>query len=298
MKKILTTCILLGMGGLAYSQGYMGLHFVGSSPLNTFCDTGYRNGYGINFEFLSNNLLRKSTNANNVGIRFGLAFDYQAAGKEKYDVTLNTPDNDPGYLRYNNSHLGFRGIMRISFLDEGRVNPYFDAFTGLRGFYSHKYLSFKEPRPDYESEQSEQIMNGWTWRYGGSLGVQYRINSTFSVDTRVTYSRGSETDWLNMNTLNMENQETSYRTSYTTTDLLIYTVGITIRFNGCGSCRSGSSTTPSDNSNNDNQQEPQKVTKPKKKKNITVTPGTPGSTTPKKPIEVKPTPEAKPKPAY
>lgn len=299
MKKLLLFSFLFFLSGGIKAQ-YIGMHFIGSSAQNMFCDSAYRHGYGFNMEFYSNNLLRKSVNPNALDLRFGIGFDIQGAGKEKRAVILNTPNSDPGKEKLSNSHIGITANMRLTFLGEKRLSPYLDGFVGLRGFYSHRELTIDDPNPDYETSTSEQLLSTGTTRYGASFGMMYRLNRVVSVDTRVTYSAGSAGNWLNLNTVDQKDNIVSYRVSNTTTDLFIYRIGFVFNLNPTP--RETSSTpivnpvTPSDT--NAIVQPVTPVETPKKKRNVDVTPSpTPSPTpTPKKPLEVKPLPPPAPKP--
>lgn len=303
MKKLILLSFLFLLVGGVKAQPYIGLHFIGSSAQNMFCDSAYRHGYGFNMEFFSNNLLRHSINPNALALRFGFGFDFQGAGREKRSVILNTPNSDPGKETLKNSHIGASANMRLTFLGEKRVSPYIDGFVGLRGFYSHRELSIDKPNPDYETSSSEQLFSTGTTRYGASFGMMYRLNRVISVDTRVTYSAGSAGDWLNLNTVTQQDNVVSYHVSNTTTDLFMYRVGFVFNL---GRQPRETPTNPVVNpvTPTDSITPPLPVTPveptPKKKRSVDVTPSpTPSPTpapTPKKPLEVKPTPPPAPKP--
>ncbi len=299
MKKLVLLGFLFVLAGGIKAQPYIGLHFIGSSAQNMFCDSAYRHGYGFNMEFFSNNLLRNTVNPNALDLRYGFGFDIQGAGREKRSVILSTPNNDPGKEILKNSHLGVSATMRLTFLGEKRVSPYLDGFVGLRGFYSHRELTIDKPNPDYETSTSEQISMAGTTRYGGSVGIMYGLNRVISVDTRVTYSAGSAGNWVNLNTVNQQDNIVSYRISNTTTDLFIYRVGFVFNLNP--KPRETSNTivnpvTPTDTTVPVQPATP--VVTPKKKRNVDVTPSpTPApAPSPKKPLEVKPLPPPAPAP--
>lgn len=299
MKKLVLLSFLFLLAGGIKAQPYIGMHFIGSSAQNMFCDSAYRHGYGFNMEFFSNNLLRKNVNPNALDLRWGLGFDVQGAGREKRSVILSTPNSDPGKEILKNSHLGVSATMRLTFLGEKRVSPYLDGFVGLRGFYSHRELTIDKPNPDYETSTSEQISMSGTTRFGGSFGVMYRLNRVISVDTRVSYSAGSTGNWVNLNTVNQKDNIVSYRISNTTTDLFIYRVGFVFNLNP--KPRETSNTivnpvTPTDTTVPVQPAPP--VVTPKKKRNVDVTPSpTPApAPSPKKPLEVKPLPPPAPAP--
>ncbi|HCS19741.1 MAG TPA: hypothetical protein DIW47_04115 [Bacteroidetes bacterium] len=300
MKKLVLLSFLFLLAGGLKAQPYIGMHFIGSSAQNMFCDSAYRHGYGFNMEFFSNNLLRNSVNPNALDLRFGFGFDIQGAGREKRSVILATPNSDPGKEVLKNSHLGASATMRLTFLGEKRLHPYVDGFIGLRGFYSNRELTIDKPNPDYETTTSEQILSAGTTRYGGSFGLMYRLNRVVSIDTRVTYSDGSAGNWLNLNTVNQEDNIVSYRVSNTTTDLFIYRVGFVFNLNPEPKKTSGT-TIVNPITSNDSIAPLQQVTPvetPKKKRRIDVTPSpTPSpKPSPKKPLEVKPLPPPAPKP--
>lgn len=292
MKKFTLLFLVLLLAGASKAQPYLGLHFIGSSPINTFCDSAYRNGYGFNMEFFSNNLIRNQVNPNALGLRFGLGVDFQGAGKEKRSVILNTPNSDPGKEKLSNSHIGLSATLRLSFLEEKRVSPYIDGFVGLRGFYSHRELSLDKHNPEYESTSSEQLFSVGTTRYGASVGAMYRLNSVISIDTRFTYSAGSAGNWLNLNSVNQQDNVVSYRVSNTTTDLFMYNIGFVFRINP--SMRDNDDEAPVNPVTPDEEIEETPTPTPRKRRSETITPSP--TPTPKKPLEVKPTPPPAPKP--
>lgn len=279
--------LFTAFGGGAFAQPYLGIHFVGSKAQNTFCDSAYRNGYGFSMEFFSNNLLR-NTPQRAVGLRFGLGWDIQWAGHHSESVILNTPNSDPGKEKFSNTHLGLTASARLTFMPYSRLTPYIDGHVGLRGFYTNQILTMDDPSPEYESSTSNSILSTGTQRYGGSVGLMYRLTNNIYLDTRVTYSKGTAGNWINLNNINYENGVANYDRTRTTTDLLIYHVGFNFRFN-CS--KKTSNTSPSNNTTPKNTTPKKEI---KKRKTVTETPSP--SPTPKKPLEVKPTPPPAPKP--
>lgn len=267
MKKLFTLFIVsVTLTGASYAQPYIGLGFIGSSALNEFCDSSYRNGYGFNMEFFSNNLLRKAVNPNAFALRAGIGFDIQGAGNEKRSVILNTPNSDPGKEKFANSHFGMRATLRMGFLEQSKVSPYIDGFIGLRGFYTHRTLSIDEVNPEYESNTSEQTMDNWTRRYGASVGAMYRLNRVVSLDTRITYSAGTNADWTNLNTVVREDNVVSYRVSNSYTDLFMYNVGFVFRIDPKPKTRT--KTSPNTPTVPTNPVTPTEEIKPKKKSGL------------------------------
>ncbi|MBI1223148.1 MAG: hypothetical protein GC180_11135 [Bacteroidetes bacterium] len=287
MKKIHTLLLFLFLGSFVNAQPYLGMHFVGSSALNNFCDSGYKNGYGFGMEFFSKNLLQ-STKTKAVDFRFGIGFDIQGAGRHSQSVIFNTSNSAPGKEVYSNSHVGLTGSARLMFFPEKRLNPYIDGNIGLRGFYTQQTLTLDKPDPNYQSSTDNSILHAGTQRYGGSLGLMYRLTHTIYLDTRVTYSAGTTGNWINLDHIKYENGIANYQNTRTTTDLFIYYVGFSFRFHKSNHNGEGTSNPPKKTTS---------PSAPKKKKVITTTPSP--SPTPKKPLEVKPTPPApKPKPQY
>ncbi|MDX5320553.1 MAG: hypothetical protein LPK45_05610 [Bacteroidota bacterium] len=277
----------------------MGIHFIGSRAQQMFCDSSYKNGFGVNLEFFSNNMLRNSR-VNALDLRFGLGFDIMGAGSRSEPVILNTQNSDPGKERFSNSHLGLTGSVRLMFLPNLRVNPYIDGHVGLRGFFTEQTLTMDNPTPEYEASTNKNILRTGTQRWGGSVGLMYQINRTLSLDTRVTYSYGTTGNWINLDRIAYENGVAAYQNSRTETDLLIYHVGLVVRFGQkerethTPTISPNTTTVPTDTDTTP-------TTKPTitpKRKSTTVTPSTGDSpsTTPKKPLEVKPVPPPAPAP--
>lgn len=278
-------------------QGLFGIHFIGSAPMNTFCDSMYRPGFGVNFEGFSNNVLRK-TNVSHMGLRFGASFDVQGAGNEKREVILNTPNSDPGTEQFNNTHVGFHVISRLTFYEKAKFSPYVDGFIGLRGFYSQRSISINKPISGYEPNTSNTILTTGTQRVGGSLGLMYNVNSVISIDSRITYSLGTEGRWLHLDNLKKHDGYDTYANHYssTTTDLFMYHVGVTFKLHPITRSNSNYQHSPTPNSNPRNDISPT----PRPRRGNVVTPNQPQNTSPKKPLEVKPkpAPQPAPKPAH
>lgn len=306
MKKLLLLFGLSFLLGNANAQPYLGIHFIGSSPLNMFCDSAYRDGFGLNLEFFSDNLTRNVIRPNAFDLRWGLGFDYQGSGREKYDVILNTPNNDPGEMKLSNSHIALTANLRMTFAGESRLSPYLDGFVAWRGFHSYQTLTMDDPDPEYETTTQERILGRSTFHYGASVGAMYRLNRIVSLDTRATYSIGSATDWVNLNTVQRENNTMTYRQSHTITDLFMFRVGFVFRLAPEKKAEDTREyTTPVQQTNySDTLSTPDTSTyippqtpNPPKQKPRPVSPTQPKpKPAPKKPLEVKPLPPPPPKP--
>lgn len=282
MKKILLLSFLLTFGLLAKAQPYMGLHFIGASPLNELCDSTYRNGFGFNLEFMSNNLLRNTVNPNILDFRIGGGFDVLFHGSERRDIVLNTPSNDPGYYSVNNNHIGLLLTGRFMFMGEQKVSPYIDAFVGPRFFNTTETIKPKREITGYE-ESSTNIANTTTFHYGASLGLMYNFNSTFSLDTRVTYSKGTQADWAVLSSAHADGNFLKYDMTTTYTDLFIYRVGIVIKFNKTERTSSNPGTSTPRRRTTTTPVQPKKTT-------VTPKPNTPAPSPQPVPVTPKPNP--------
>lgn len=299
MRTKLLTLICLLFIQETRAQGLIGIHFIGSAPMNTFCDSMYRPGFGVNMEGFSNNLLR-NTNLNKVGLRFGASFDVQGAGSEKRKIELNTPNSDPGTEKFNNTHVGFHVISRLTFFEGAKFTPYMDGFVGLRGFYSQQTITADRPISGYETTTNNSLLSVGTQRAGGSLGLMYHVNSVIAIDSRITYSMGTEGRWLHLDNMKKADGFDFYANYYskTTTDLFMYHVGITFKLNPVKRTNANYQGSPAPVPNRRNQVSPTSPTQPRR--GTIVTPNQPNNSSPKKPLEVKPkpAPAPKPKPAH
>lgn len=275
----------------------MGLHFIGASPLNELCDSTYRHGFGFAMEFMSNNLIRNVVRPNSLDFRIGGSMEFLAHGKETREITLNTPANDPGDYSVRNNHLGLLLVGRFTFLGESRVSPYLDGFVGPRFFNTTETIAPQREITGFEPSETN-IFNTSTFHYGVSAGLLFNLNKTFAIDTRVSYSDGTEANWAVLNNVSLDGNYLKYPSTKTFTDLFIYRVGITIRFHK--SERTSSTTTPSRNTT----PRTNPSTIPVRPKGSTVTPkpapaprpSTPTPTPAPQPVEPKPSPKPLPPP--
>lgn len=297
MKRFIPLTLMLLLGSLAKAQPYMGLHFIGASPLNELCDSTYRHGFGFGMEFMSNNLLRNTINPNALDFRIGGNFEFLAHGKESREITLNTPSNDPGDYSVRNNHFGLLLMGRFTFLGQSKVSPYIDGFVGPRFFNTTETIAPQREIPGFEPNETN-IYNTSTFHYGASFGLLFNLNRTFAIDTRVTYSDGTEANWAVLNDVNLDGNYLKYPSTKTFTDLFIYRVGFTIRFNKSDNTKSSSPTRTS------SPRSKPATTPVKPKGGTTVTPkpapapspSTPTPTPAPQPVEPKPSPKPLPPP--
>ncbi len=295
MKRIISLSLLLWLGTVSKAQPYLGLHFIGASPLNELCDSTYRHGFGFGMEFMSNNLIRNVANPDRIDFRIGGSFEFLAHGKETREIVLNTIASDPGDYTVRNNHLGLLLTGRFTFIGNARVSPYVDGFLGPRFFNTTESIVPQREIQGFEPSETN-IYNNSTFHYGASLGVLFKLNSIFAVDTRVSYSDGTEANWAVLNSAHLDGNFLKYQSTKTFTDLLVYRVGFTIRFNKSERTRSITPSTPSNDPS---------VT-PVRPKGSTVTPKpapaprpstpTPAPSPSPQPVEPKPSPKPLPPP--
>lgn len=229
MKRFIYSAIFALVAQFSQAQPYGGFHLLGSAPLGQFNAGNYREALGVDFEFFSNNLLRHAVNPNKLDFRIGGGMEIQAAGREKFDVTLNTPNSDAGVLSLNNDHFGFLAIGRFTFRGEQKFTPYADIFGGARIISSYEMLRPKKNVSGYENETRKTLFDRGALHYGLSLGAIYQFNSIVGLDMRLTYSKGSNAPFVDLSSAYQEGNTARYTIRNTQTDLFLFRVGVIFR---------------------------------------------------------------------
>ena len=100
------------------AQHYLGFYLNGSTPQKSLADSGYKNGLGFSFEYLSDKLVKKKY----FNIRIGIGFDIQSHGHKRIDSISAEDKNNPnislkekGFLLSRNNSFVLNLLLPQSF---------------------------------------------------------------------------------------------------------------------------------------------------------------------------------------
>lgn len=212
----------------ATAQHYFGLYLNGSTPLNELKDSAYRNGIGFSMEYLSPTLIK----AGNFEARVGAGIDFLHFGRSKKveDLVFNTPNNDKGYSRLENYSFDIQIAPKFIY-NAGKISPYIDLFTGIRGFYSTQTNTFNKQVQGYEKSSSNTLLQNAVVHSGGSVGLIYNLTSSVAFDLRFSYSTGAGIKFTDLGSARKDPAYESnilYRNTNTVknSDLFIFRIGV------------------------------------------------------------------------
>lgn len=197
-------------------------------PQNEFKDSGYSDGFGWNLSYVS----KHYSLSDQMRFQWGSRMDFAGMDSKEFgEVPLNVPVADDGILRVKNSMFGWFGIGRFSY-PVNRFTPYCDALIGFRTFNTQQQLTAKNPsyNPDYESvSYVDQVVFTSRFSYGGSLGVLFKLNRTFSLESSVTYTWGNRGAIMPLDDIYRDGDILRYPHTFSHTDMLLIQGGINIQ---------------------------------------------------------------------
>lgn len=303
--------VLLAAGSQLKAQsGMLGFYLNGSRPLNEFKDSNYRNGLGFSIEYLSRPLFK--TRANWFEVRLGLGWEYFYQGGKKADsLIFNTPNEDQGFVEIKNEmqslYIGPKFVFNL-----GRISPYVDVFGAMRTFTSWQKNEFYNNVEGYEKYSNKRLMKTALGHAGASVGFLYNLSRTAVFDFRVSYTHGGAVSYVNLPTVGKDpdfaNNIKYQSIKSPVSDMLIFRVGINLRFHKLPDKNPPATSAPTPASTVPASTTPQQPAytppaqqpKPRSQQNPepAVKPApTPPPAPPKKPAEVKPIPKPAPAPA-
>ncbi len=203
----------------------IGFYFNASSPQKSLQNLGYKNGLGFSFEYLSNQLIKKES----FSLRLSIGLDAQWHGHKNIDsIIFNTSNNDKGYSRFENLCSGLFLGPKFTF-NYGLWEPYFELNLALRQFITNQINTFYKAPIDYQKSTSTLILSNNTNHYGLGFGTLYHITGNILFDMRVSYSNGTKTDFVNLNSVSLAKngvENFDYKImKANTSDLLFYRIG-------------------------------------------------------------------------
>lgn len=309
MNKIITLSILLlSTGSFAQQSGRVntgsigfGLHW--ACPQSELQDIEYDDGLGINLSYLSRKMPYKSP----INFQWGARMDFGRLGSREFEniivVDGSTTLEGGASVTASNRMYGLFASGRVNFAPDGnKVTPYIDLLAGHRNYTTHQILELNKPglHPEYESSDIvNRIVHTNRFHYGGSLGLNYQVSESFSLESSVTYTIGGTGAVLPLQ--DIVRAEGSNEIEYDNyqsvrTDLLLINVGIRLhlfkRYTAKNRGPNPTTTTPStpQNTRYRDPNTPNDTTTPANTKRTRTTGGvrgTPGNTTTPTPVKKK-----------
>lgn len=238
------------------SKGSIGLGLHIACPQSELKEINYDDGFGLNLSYLSRKYPYKSF----VNFQVGARMDFASMQNRKFDsIQVEIGDNGElatggATVTSKNKMYGLFAFGRVNFgNDDSKLVPYVDLLVGHRNYTTYQLLDLNSPElyPSAESQSTtERIVHTKRFHYGGSLGLNYRVSPTFSLETSVTYTFGERGAALPLG--DIERLEGSNEINYANfqrvqTDMLLINAGIRIHL-----FKNYSHTTKTPSSNNTN----------------------------------------------
>lgn len=210
--------ILIGLFPLSgRSQIALGIHLQYDRPISELKSEGYRNGIGLNLDVMYGEFEMRIPAVFQLGLQGEINFH----GSESVDIQLATGESADITIR--NLHGGIFGAFRI-LSPYAPVRVYADGLIGTRVFFSQDVFRVEgADEPDIEG-----VANAFAFSYGGALGFLIKINEEVSIDGRVKYTKGSWIRYVDLETVELQNDEVIYDFQRSMTDLIIFQLGVNI----------------------------------------------------------------------
>lgn len=264
MKKIITlSLILFGFSGFAQQEtgtvnrGSIGFGLHWACPQSELQDIEYDDGLGINLSYLSKKMPYKSP----VNFQWGVRMDFGKLGSRKFEdiviVDGTTTLEGGATVTASNRMYGLFASGRVNFAQDGsKITPYVDLLAGHRNYTTHQILELNKPglHPEYEaSDIVNRIVHTNRFHYGGSVGVNYQVSESFSIESSVTYTIGGTGAALPLKDITRAEGSNEIRyDAYQNvrTDLLLINVGLRIHLFKRYTHRNNNTSTPQNNTTN------------------------------------------------
>jgi hypothetical protein len=279
------------------SRGSIGIGMHLACPQSELQDIKYDEGFGLNLSYLS----RKYPYQSKTNFQLGARMDFANMKSKSFENILLS---DPSIIgnataKASNKMYGTFLLGRINFgNDNDKVIPYVDLLIGHRNYTTSQLISLDQPtqNPEYQSDTfTSRIVHTNRFHYGGSLGVNYRINSSISLEASVTYTFGEKGAALPLGNITREagTNEIDYNDYKTVkTDLLLINAGVRIHlfkhYRDKNNTNSSTPNTPSNTRYKDTDSNPSNNNDPIIKNRNTPTPRSIPIPKKKTPIKIKP----------
>ena len=233
LKKFhfLIISILLIAPVTGYCQGMFdaGVNIGIAVPQGEFRDTIDRNG----FSFSGTGLIRPGL----VPVKFGIELGYINYGSEKRrePFSYTIPDVRVRVERTNNIFLGHM-LVRLQ-QDAGTISPYLDGLVGFNYLWTTTKIRDAD---NFEEITSSKNLDDIAFSYGLGGGIMFNVYEARTpvtdigkiyIDLKVRYLYGGEAEYLKEGAVSIdEYANVSYDISKSTTDLMLYQIGVVFSF--------------------------------------------------------------------
>lgn len=173
---------------------WMGIHFTMQYPQIKELQDSFRQNAGFNMQFMSGNLTGRRDFSAYMGFDFGMQFT--GRGKN-YGVALDNTTQDSGFTRLSNHSFDFFARSHFEY-DKFRLKPYVNLFGGPRIFATSQYTEAYHQKTNYDNSSNTNAFTSASLMYGAGVGVRYRISKVVSLDARLEYMRGTQTQMVNV----------------------------------------------------------------------------------------------------
>ena len=252
LAKLLTIVLITTVSSQgAFSQCTGGIYGLTASPVNMFKKNAAPGelGLGVGMSFLSYGLLPTE----NFNLNLGFNFEYAAFHSKEFKNVLMDDQVGMAKVKVRNSTMGINFIARMVFHESLPLNcvPFAEVFAGGRFFGADEIITPNAVSKNYENKTSTNLLSSFAPSYGISAGCMFAFFSSVHMEAAISYSKGETAQYLDLATLEVSNNTLQYKTTNTTTDMLMFKLGIfspLVRAEGGRSCET--STYPVSNNNN------------------------------------------------
>lgn len=271
-----------------YKDGYVFLGMHGAFPQHTLKNTGYDDGLGIHFGFMSEPFNASGWKTGNPfsasevkkpnTLHCGLFIDYSWMDQRRFTVDLNTPVPDKGKLDVENSSASIYLLIR-QHLAMGKHALYGDLMLGGRNYFTYQTVTSQNPKlnPEYEASTTyPRVVYTSKPQMGVGAGALFHLKGYLYTDLGFAYCAGTKGLVQPLKDLVQNGNEINYHPVKVNTDILLIKCALIYAF---GSSKSYSGSTP----------DPEPTNKRRlRKESEEVRPSNTGPQSPKKSLEVKP----------
>ena len=234
--------IIAGTSGFASAQERttmaLNLHVV--SPQGPFRQNVDRLGFGVQ--------LAGAYRFDGSPFSLGAEFAFHNYGVDSRDEPLSSTIPDLR-VQVDNSYNQMALLLtaRAEPFTYGTVRPYLEAVWGTNYFFTETTINNRFSTDDEPIARDTNI-DDWAMTWGGGAGVQIQVYETESqvfggvgeemktVPTKVflnigtRYLYGNEATYLKEGSVSVSNGRVTYDTSRSKTDMMIFQVGVTVKF--------------------------------------------------------------------
>lgn len=236
MKNLLFLCAFLMITTVSWAQSScdrwtLGIDFNFLTPLDEMKANGFKEAYGVDFDVFYNmtgynSLASKTGTSFHLGARFNVLFSPGLDG----DIEFAEPAGATGEYCLYNALIDLQGVGRFIFNENGRIKPYTEIFAGPRIITGQESLELDGFFPDYEDNNSEELITDVALGWGGSVGTFIQLSPKVDFNIRMSYSQSKALDYIDLKSADLKDNIPNYTVNNAVTDALNFQVGVRIKF--------------------------------------------------------------------